>query len=202
MRRIFLSMIKSMIFVVGHFEAKKYTFLFLVRSYEEKTIRESNMEIVFVAAYGENGEMGKNNELLWYLPGDLPRFKQLTIGSPIIMGRKTFDSIGKPLPGRTNIVLSANKQWSQPGVTVASSIDESLELARAEQPEKVSIIGGGQIYKLFLPFATILEITYVYDAPVADTYFPNFSEDNFTEINRIEVRDSQPHFDYITYHRK
>ena len=96
------------------------------------------MEIVFVAAYGENGEMGKNNELLWYLPGDLPRFKQLTIGSPIIMGRKTFDSIGKPLPGRTNIVLSANKQWSQPGVTVASSIDESLELARAEQPEKVS----------------------------------------------------------------
>ncbi|MDG1904984.1 MAG: dihydrofolate reductase [Arenicella sp.] len=160
------------------------------------------MEIVFVAAYGENGEMGKNNELLWYLPGDLPRFKQLTIGSPIIMGRKTFDSIGKPLPGRTNIVLSANKQWSQPGVTVASSIDESLELARAEQPEKVSIIGGGQIYKLFLPFATILEITYVYDAPVADTYFPNFSEDDFTEINRIEVRDSQPHFDYITYHRK
>ena len=88
------------------------------------------MEIVFVAAYGENGEMGKNNELLWYLPGDLPRFKQLTIGSPIIMGRKTFDSIGKPLPGRTNIVLSANKKWSQPGVTVASSIDESMVTAR------------------------------------------------------------------------
>ena len=160
------------------------------------------MEIVFVAAYGENGEMGKNNELLWYLPGDLPRFKQLTIGSPIIMGRKTFDSIGKPLPGRTNIVLTANDQWSHPGVTVARSINESLELARAEKPEKISIIGGGQIYKLFLPFATILEITYVYDAPAADTYFPNFSEDDFTEINRVEIRDSQPHFDYITYHRK
>jgi dihydrofolate reductase len=160
------------------------------------------MEIVFVAAYGENGEMGQNNELLWYLPGDLPRFKQLTIGSPIIMGRKTFDSIGKPLPGRTNIVLTANDQWSHPGVTVARSINESLELARAEKPEKISIIGGGQIYKLFLPFATILEITYVYDAPAADTYFPNFSEDDFTEINRVEIRDSQPHFDYITYHRK
>ncbi len=161
-----------------------------------------NMDIVFVAAVGDNGEMGKDNELLWYLPGDLPRFKELTIGAPIIMGRKTFDSIGKPLPGRTNIVLTANKEWSHEGVVIARSIDESLDIAKSENPEKVSIIGGGEIYKLFLPFATKLEITRVFDAPIADTYFPIFSEDDFKETNRIKVRDSEPHFDYISYERK
>ncbi len=155
-----------------------------------------------VAAIGQNGEMGNDQQLLWYLPGDLPRFKQLTIGAPIIMGRKTYDSIGKALPGRTNIVLTANTDWSRPGVTVAHTIDAALAVAKSEQPSKISIIGGGEIYKLFLPFATRLEITYVYDAPIADTYFPNFSEDDFTETQRIEIRDSIPHFDYISYQRK
>lgn len=155
-----------------------------------------------VAAIGQNGEMGNDQQLLWYLPGDLPRFKQLTIGAPIIMGRKTYDSIGKALPGRTNIVLTANTDWSRPGVTVAHTIDAALAVAKSEHPSKISIIGGGEIYKLFLPFATRLEITYVYDAPLADTYFPNFSEDDFTETQRIEIRDTQPPFDYISYKRK
>ena len=160
------------------------------------------MDVVFVAAIGENGEMGQDNNLLWHLPGDLPRFKELTIGAPIIMGRKTFDSIGKPLPGRTNIVLTGNKHWSHSGVSVCHSVDECLTLAGAETPSKVSVIGGGEIYKLFLPFATRLEITFVYDAPAADTFFPLFDENDFTEINRIEVRDTKPHFDYITYQRQ
>ncbi len=155
-----------------------------------------------VAAIGQNGEMGNDQQLLWYLPGDLPRFKQLTIGAPIIMGRKTYDSIGKALPGRTNIVLTANTDWSRPGVTVAHTIDAALAVAKSEKPSKISIIGGGEIYKLFMPFATQLEITYVYDAPVADTYFPNFSEDEFTETQRIKIRDTHPPFDYISYKRK
>ena len=158
------------------------------------------MEIILIAAVGENGEMGHNNELLWHLPGDLPRFKEMTMGSPIIMGRKTFDSIGRALPGRLNIVLTANTDWSADGVTVASSLDAAIELADA-QSDKAFVIGGGQIYKLFLPYATALEITEVYDAPVADTYFPNFASSDFIETARVKNQNTQPEFDYVTYQK-
>jgi len=159
------------------------------------------MEIVLIAAVGENGEMGRNNELLWHLPGDLPRFKEITMGSPIIMGRKTFDSIGRALPGRLNIVLTANDDWQAVGVTVASSIDQALELASNANTDKAFVIGGGQIYKLFLPYATSLEMTEVFDTPVADTFFPNFSGGEFKETHRQSITDTQPKFDYVTYIR-
>ena len=159
------------------------------------------MEIILVAAVGENGELGQNNELLWHLPGDLPRFKKITMGSPIIMGRKTFDSIGRALPGRLNIVLSANQDWQAEGVITASSLDTALELANAENTGKSFVIGGGQIYKLFLPYATSMELTEVSDAPVADTFFPNFSSNEFVEIARIENEHDGLKFDYVTYQR-
>jgi len=159
------------------------------------------MEIILVAAIGENGEMGHNNELLWHLPGDLPRFKEITMGSPIIMGRKTFDSIGHVLPGRLNIVMTANTEWSADGVVVASSLDHALDLSEQEKTGKSFVIGGGQIYKLFLPFATKMEITEVFDAPQADTFFPNFSDLEFSEINREHNLDHDPKFDYVSYQR-
>jgi len=159
------------------------------------------MQIILVAAVGENGEMGHNNELLWHLPGDLPRFKEMTMGSPIIMGRKTFDSIGRALPGRLNIVLTANKSWQAEGVTVASSLDQAIELANNEGSGKAFVIGGGQVYKLFLAYATSLEITEVFDSPAADTYFPNFSGTEFVEIQREHVTDNDPKFDYVSYKR-
>jgi dihydrofolate reductase len=159
------------------------------------------MEIILIAAVGENGEMGQNNELLWHLPGDLPRFKKITMGSPIIMGRKTFDSIGRALPGRQNIVLSANNDWHAEGVDLAASIDEALELSKKSASEKIFVIGGGQIYKLFLPYATSLEITEVADTPIADTFFPNFSGGEFKEIMRQSIVDTNPKFDYVTYQR-
>lgn len=159
------------------------------------------MEIVLIAAVGENGEMGHNNELLWHLPGDLPRFKEITMGSPIIMGRKTFDSIGRALPGRLNIVLTANAEWQSKGVVVASSIDQALKLAQAEKTDKAFVIGGGQIYTLFLPYASTLEMTEVYDTPVADTFFPNFSGGQFKEVQRQSITDSTPKFDYVTYRK-
>jgi dihydrofolate reductase len=159
------------------------------------------MEIILIAAVGENGEMGHNNELLWHLPGDLPRFKELTMGSPIIMGRKTFDSIGRALPGRLNIVLTANKDWHADGVSVARSIDSALELAKSTSTDKTFVIGGGQIYKLFLAYATSLEMTEVADAPVADTYFPNFSGGDFEQTARKSITDTSPTFDYVTYRR-
>lgn len=159
------------------------------------------MEIVLIAAVGENGEMGHNNELLWHLPGDLPRFKEITMGSPIIMGRKTFDSIGRALPGRLNIVLTANVEWQAKGVVVANSIEQALELAQAEKTDKAFVIGGGQIYTLFLPYASTLEMTEVYDTPVADTFFPNFSGGQFKEVQRQSITDSTPKFDYVTYRK-
>lgn len=159
------------------------------------------MEIVLIAAVGENGEMGRDNDLLWHLPGDLPRFKEITMGSPIIMGRKTFDSIGRALPGRLNIVLTANAEWQADGVTVASSIEQALELANAEHSDKAFVIGGGQIYKLFLAYATTLEMTEVFDAPVADTFFPNFSGLQFKETHRQSITDNDPKFDYVTYRK-
>ena len=159
------------------------------------------MEIVLIAAVGENGEMGHNNELLWHLPGDLPRFKEITMGSPIIMGRKTFDSIGRALPGRLNIVLTANVEWQAKGVVVANSIEQALELAQAEKTDKAFVIGGGQIYTLFLPYASTLEMTEVYDTPVADTFFPNFSGGQFKEGQRQSITDSTPKFDYVTYRK-
>jgi len=159
------------------------------------------MQVILVAAIGENGEMGRNNELLWHLPGALPRFKQLTMGCPIIMGRKTFDSIGRALPGRTNIVLTENKQWQAPGVLVVHSIKAAIDTAKQEETDKVFIIGGGQIYKLFMAHATSLELTEVDDAPVADTFFPNFSDNEFIEVARSHNGNNQPTFDYVTYQR-
>lgn len=159
------------------------------------------MEVILVAAIGANGELGRNNELLWHLPGDLPRFKQMTMGSPIIMGRKTFDSIGRALPGRKNIVLSGNSEWSGQGVEVVTSLEHALASAEAEKTGKAFVIGGGQIYKLFLAWATRLELTEVADAPLADTFFPNFSAAEFREIARTSNLDSEPQFDYVTYER-
>lgn len=157
------------------------------------------MEIILVAAVGENGEMGRNNELLWHLPGDLPRFKQLTMGSPIIMGRKTYDSIGRALPGRLNIVLTENADWHADEVTIASSLEHALEISKQENTGKAFVIGGGQIYKLFLAYATSMEITEVFDSPLADTYFPNFSTADFSEVERIQNHQQDPKFDYVTY---
>lgn len=157
------------------------------------------MEIILIAAIGENGEMGRNNELLWHLPGDLPRFKELTMGSPIIMGRKTFDSIGRALPGRLNIVLTGNSQWQAQGVSVAESVDASLAIAKRDKPEKVFVIGGGQIYTLFIAYAQTLEMTEVHDAPAADTFFPNFSSAEFKETARTNITNSVPTFDYVSY---
>ena len=159
------------------------------------------MDIILVAAIGANGEMGHNNELLWHLPGDLPRFKEITMGSPIIMGRKTYDSIGRALPGRLNIVLTANNDWQADGVSVADSLQQAIELAEHENTNKAFVIGGGQIYKLFISYATSMEITEVDDAPVADTYFPNFSSTDFKEIARVQNNDNEPNFDYVTYQR-
>ncbi|MCU0819066.1 MAG: dihydrofolate reductase [Beijerinckiaceae bacterium] len=133
-------------------------------------------EIVLIAAQAKNRVIGDDNQLIWRLKSDLKHFRALTMGHPVILGRKTYDSIGKPLPGRSMIVLTRDPAWQADGVRVAHSEGEALAIAR-EEAEKlgvkaVFVAGGGEIYRLFLPLAQRLEITEVDLEPAGDATFP------------------------------
>ena len=131
------------------------------------------MTVSMIAAVGKNGELGKDNRLLWKLEGDLPFFKRMTMGKPVIMGRKTFESLPKALPGRKNIVLTRSADFSAPDVFTAGSAEEALALC-GDAPEAF-VIGGAQIYSLFLPLANALYLTEAEAAdPTADAWFPVF----------------------------
>ncbi len=134
------------------------------------------LEISFVVAVAENGVIGHEGDLPWKLSSDLKRFKALTIGKPVVMGRKTYESIGKPLPGRENIVVTRDPDYRVDGVHVVGSVDEALalgeKLARRDGGHEVSVVGGGQIYAQTLDRATVLYVTHVERALDGDTRFP------------------------------
>lgn len=131
--------------------------------------------ISIVVVVGKNREIGCDNKLLWKLPKDMQRFKDITMGHTVVMGEKTFESIGRPLPGRKNIVLSLQKDYQAPGCEVRNSLEEFLQEA-GEIEEEVFIIGGGTIYDLVLPFTDKLYLTIIDDAPQADTFFADYSD--------------------------
>ncbi len=138
--------------------------------------------VVIVAALGREGRgIGSGGGLLWHIPDDLKRFKQLTLGHPVIMGRQTFESIvkilGKPLPGRTNIILTKNPDYNYPRVTVAQSLPEALAAARKLNPTEIHLGGGGLVYREALSCTDRLYLTLVDDEPESDTYFPDYSKD-------------------------
>lgn len=139
-----------------------------------------------------NHVIGHGNELLWRIPDDLKRFKQLTLGHPIIMGRKTFESIlqslGKPLPGRTNIVVTRDQHYTHEGVTITHSLEEALEKARELDNEEIYIGGGAELYKQALPFVDKLYLTLIDDTREGDTYFPPY-EQEFTKKTFEEDRE-------------
>lgn len=156
--------------------------------------------IALIAAVTRQGGIGKDNALLVHLPDDLPRFKRLTLGCPIIMGRKTFDSIGRPLPGRRNLVITRNPQWQAGGVETASSLARALEMA-ADAP-KVFVIGGAQIYAQALPLADELHLTEIEADFAADAFFPNWRRSDFRELAR-ENRSTPNglNYSFATYER-
>jgi dihydrofolate reductase len=130
-----------------------------------------------IAVIGKNRELGKDNKLLWHIPEDLKRFKMLTIGHTVIMGRKTFESIGKPLSDRTNIVITRNRSWTPIGCTVCYSMEEALRQVQNKPLNEVFIIGGGEIYKQGIKYADKLYLTLVdQEFPEADAFFPDYSE--------------------------
>jgi dihydrofolate reductase len=134
------------------------------------------VRLSIIAAVAENGVIGAGNAMPWRLSSDLRRFKALTMGKPVIMGRKTFESIGKPLAGRVNIVVTRQKGFAPPGVTVVPSVDAALvtaeEGARAAADDEIMVIGGGEVYRAAIDRADRLYITHVEAAPAGDTHFP------------------------------
>ena len=153
--------------------------------------------IKIIAAVGKNLELGNNNQLLWNLPTDMKFFKETTMGHPVIMGRKTYESIGRPLPGRRNIVLS--NSLNDEKVEVVDSIEKALALV---QGEDVFVIGGAQIYQSFLEYADFLYLTMVDDNPKADVYFPKFDEDKYTKEVLEEHFENNLNFKFVLYRRK
>ena len=153
------------------------------------------MIISIIAALDNNNLIGKRNSLPWHLPADLKHFKDATTGKPVIMGKTTYESIGKPLPNRTNIILSNDLNFEVSGAIVAHSIDEALRVA-GDVPE-VMIMGGASIYRQFLPLAHKMYLTRVHHNAVGDIYFPEFDKDEWKEISRADFKaDNKNPYDY------
>ena len=138
--------------------------------------------IEMVVAVAENGVIGRDGDMPWQLPSDLKHFKQVTMGCPIIMGRATWDSIGRPLPGRLNIVISRNAPDLPEGVVAVTSPEDAL--AACAEAETVMIVGGGQIYKIFEPMASTVHLTQVHATPEGDTHFALSAPDAWHEVDR------------------
>ena len=141
--------------------------------------------IVLVLARADNGVIGANGGLPWRLPDDLRHFKQLTLGKPVIMGRRTWDSLPKkPLTGRTNIVVTRNPSFAADGATTARSIEEALAIAEQQRPSEIVVIGGAQIFAAALEKAARIELTEVHAAPEGDVSLPAFSSQVWREVAR------------------
>jgi len=143
----------------------------------------------------ENGAIGQDNQLLWHLPNDLKHFKALTLGKPIIMGRKTYESIGRPLPGRQNVILTHARYLRIPDCDVVHSVNEALDVT--QDVSEVMIVGGGEIYRLFLPLVTCMHITYVHTSIAGAVSFPEFDATQWEEVSRDHFTKDEKHaFDY------
>ncbi len=142
------------------------------------------MKLSLIAAMAQNGVIGRGNQLPWRLPADLKHFKTVTMGKPVIMGRKTWESIGRPLPGRTNIVVTRNPYFLASNCLVAHSIEEALEIAHDNGEEEVFILGGGEIYAQSMPYWDRLYITEIDLETEGDVFFPEWDESEWRERRR------------------
>lgn len=146
-------------------------------------MRRLGQRVVLVAAVADNGVIGAGAEIPWHLPEDLAHFRRTTEGNVVVMGRRTYDSIGRPLPRRTNIVVTRQEGWDAEGVLVASSFDEALELA-GEHPGDVMVVGGAEVYALAMPHADLQVLTEVHLSPEGDVHYPAFDRTGWRERSR------------------
>ncbi|GAB3838413.1 dihydrofolate reductase [Hymenobacter jeollabukensis] len=157
-----------------------------------------------VVARADNGVIGRDNQLPWHLPADLRHFKQLTSGHPVVMGRRTFESIGRPLPNRRNIVVTRQVDWRAEGVETAHSVLAALEAARASDAE-VFVIGGAEIYREALPAVDTVYLTEVHHAPAGDAVLPDFPAETWREESRERHEPDEKHayaFSFVTLRRR
>jgi len=158
-----------------------------------------------LVAFDENRVIGKNNTLIWHLPADLKRFKALTTGHVIIMGRKTFESIGKPLPNRTTIVISRQTDLKIEGVIITHSVEEAILKAKSVTREDIFIVGGAEIYALSLPLADQILVTQLHDIFEGDAFFPEIPLDTWVVSERergVTDEKNAYQYSYLTYSRK
>lgn len=153
------------------------------------------MKISLIVAMASNRAIGLNNKMPWHLSADLKKFKQITMGSPILMGRKTYESIGRPLPGRTNIIISRNTEYQQEGCLVFNDVNAAIKVCSLE--DEVFVIGGAAFYETMLPKADVLYITQINKAFEGDTFFPIIDENEWKETDRQDINDDETvDFDY------
>jgi dihydrofolate reductase len=152
------------------------------------------MTVTLIAAVGANRAIGRDNGMPWHLPEDLAHFKRTTLGHTLVMGRRTYDSIGRTLPGRTTVVVTRQAGWSAPGVRVAHSLEQALAMADGGE---VFVAGGGEIYAQALPLADAMVLTEVEQSPEAEVFFPEVDPADWREVGR-EPRDG---FSFVTYER-
>jgi dihydrofolate reductase len=153
------------------------------------------MRLSLIAAVAENGVIGRGNELPWRLPLDLKRFRNLTMGHHLLMGRKTFESIGRALPGRTTVVLTRSAFQPPPGVLTAGSLQEAIDMAGAAGEEEAFVVGGEEVYRVALPVADRLYLTRVHAVVQGDTFFPSLDLDDWRllSIERHEPGEANSH---------
>jgi len=155
-------------------------------------------EIIGIAAVAVNGVIGSDNDIPWRIPADWQRFKALTMGNVLIMGRKTYDSIGRPLPGRTTFVITRDRMWRGDGVRAVPDLDDAFDQAMLLNPEAIFVAGGGEIYRAAWDRLTGLEITEVDQQPDGDVRFPEIGPDEWIEIDR-EPGDG---YSFVSYRRQ
>ena len=160
--------------------------------------------ITLIAAIGKNNELGKDNDLIWHLPADLKRFKKITSGHHILMGRNTFESIGKPLPNRTSVIITRNNNYFKDGCLIANSIEKAIDLVGEKD---AFIIGGAQIYKQALESNLVdkLDVTIVHQEFEADVFFPEIDVNIWEEISREDFKPDEKNkynYSFVSYKRK
>jgi dihydrofolate reductase len=162
------------------------------------------MNVSLIVAMADNRVIGGDNKLLWHISEDLKYFKAMTLGKPVVMGRKTYEAIGKPLPGRPNIVITRQSSWKADGVETASSLEDALQKAEKHSVDKVMVIGGAQIYAAALPFATSVYLTHIHKVYTGDALFPDLPPTEWKETDRRKGNESPANgvdYEFVTYQR-
>lgn len=173
----------------------------MTRSKTTRSKTTRRKRVTLVAALARNGVIGDGAEIPWRIPGEQRRFKELTLGHTLVMGRATYDSIGRPLPGRTTVVLTRDPGWSAEGVLVAHDLDEALALAE-DLPGQVMVAGGAQVYAAALPRADEQVLTEVDLEPEGDVVYPAFDRAEWTEVSREPASGDGTAYDVVTWRRR